>query len=81
MLKVAINAFQAIKSCGCISSRAAGQLLQLIDVCSHSPVWLERTVSAGATLAPFSTASKGPWTKATSSTVLVVVWGCYTGGE
>lgn len=81
MLKVAINAFKAIKSCDCISSRAAGQLLQLIDVCPNSPVSLERTVSVGATLAPFSIASKGPWTEATCSTVWMVVWVCYTGGQ
>lgn len=73
MLKVAINTFKASSSCGCINISAAGQLLHLRGVRPNSQVSLQRTVSVGAMLAPFSIASKGHWTQVTASTVCMEV--------
>lgn len=73
MLKVAINTFKAINSCGCINISGAGQLLHLKGVCPNSQVSLQRTVSVDAMLAPFSIASKGHWTQVTASTVCMEV--------
>lgn len=81
MLKVAINTFKAINSCGCINISRAGQLLHLRGVRLNSQVSIQRTVSVGAMLAPFSIASKGHWTQVIASTVCMEVRMYCTGRE